>query len=175
MQQDDEITDLLRNFMRNDGNGGDDTQLRALHERCRHQNAVDEIVKAVADDDQQTTATVIRAVVVMMVMVVVVRMSMPLLVQSRRLACRRRRSFQIFQMEMPPQHQFFQDEKQKYAAQHRRCQLADTTGLLTGTAEGMRQDFQKRCTEQGADGHAHQMRNPGTRRSRSQPCSQKYR
>ena len=59
MQKDQVIADFLRDFVGDDGQRGDDTELRAF-EKCRgDQDAVDKIVKGVADQDQQTGAPMI--------------------------------------------------------------------------------------------------------------------
>src|SRR6202165_5748003 len=59
VQKDQEVTYFLRNFVRDDGNGGDDAELDALQESGGDQHAVDEVVNGIADDDQRAAAAVV--------------------------------------------------------------------------------------------------------------------
>ena len=59
MQQDQEITRFLGDFMGNDGQGGNDAQGRAFHEGGGDEHTIDEVVKGVAHQDEQATAAVV--------------------------------------------------------------------------------------------------------------------
>ena len=98
--------------MGDDRHGGDDAQFRAFHEGGGNQDAIDEVVKGIADQDEQAGAAVImgrRMRFVSLAMVVVA---------------------------MPPQHQLFENEEHQDADQHR---AGHVVGI--GMLERVRQDF----------------------------------
>ena len=107
MQQNQEVAHFLRHFMRDDGERGDDAQLRVGEKRRCDQYAIDEIVKRVADEYHHAAA----AVIVMMR-------------NSDDGDGRGRRNvrvvwivrFAFLNMAVPPQHQFFENEEQQQAA-----------------------------------------------------------
>ena len=53
MQQDEVIADFLRNFMGNDCQSSDDAELRTLQEGCSNEDAIDKVMKGIADQNQQ--------------------------------------------------------------------------------------------------------------------------
>ncbi len=71
----------------------------------------------------------------------------------------------LFDVGGAPQHQFFQDEENKYAAEDGGGDAAHAHGAF----ERMRQQFEKGRAEQGADGVADEHRDPsGARAQREQ-------
>ncbi len=130
MQQDQKIADFLRNFVGNDGHGGDDTQSGVGHERGGDQDAIHKVVHRVADHDHRAAAAVIVGICVMIM------------------------RFALLGVTVAPQHQFLEHEKQKNAEQYHRGEPMHARGLL----ECMRQDFEEHRAEQGTDGVADQHR-----------------
>ncbi len=59
MQQDKKIAGFLRDLVRDDGEGSHYAELDVGEKRGRDDDAVDEIVKRIADDNQQTAAAAI--------------------------------------------------------------------------------------------------------------------
>jgi len=110
-----------------------DAELRVLHKRGGDEDAVDKIVKAVADENQHAAAAVVVRVGVMVV------------------------DLAVLDVAVAPQHQFFQDEENENPAEHGGGDAAHAGGAL----ERMRQQLEKRRAEQGADGVADQHRHPG--------------
>ena len=53
MQQDEVIADFLRNFMGNDCQSSDDAEFRTLQEGCSNEDAIDKVMKGIADQNQQ--------------------------------------------------------------------------------------------------------------------------
>ena len=119
--------------MGDDGQRGDDAQLGVFQEGGCDQDAVDEVVKGVANQDQQP-----RAAVVMRRRLRLVRLAMIVVT-------------------MAPENQLFQDEENQDAGQH-----GSRHAVRLAMFKGVRQDFQKRGAEQGANGigdqHADAMR-----------------
>ncbi len=129
--------------MRDDGQCRHDSQFRTFQKRGSNQNAVDKIVEGIADKDEQTGA----AVIVGRGMCIV--------------------RFAMIMVAMPPEHQFFQNEKSQNAEEHG-CRHFVRIAVL----QGMRQDFKKSSPEQCSDGvgnqhidalHAERHAHPGRR------------
>lgn len=123
MQQNQVIADLLWNLVGDDGKRGDNPEFGVFQESRSDEDAVHEIVESVADEDQQPgTPVVVRRGVGFMGLAVVV-------------------------VAMPPEHQFFKDEKHHDTEQDGGRHLVRVAVL-----QRMRQDFQECRAQQGADG-----------------------
>ena len=122
MQKNQVVADLLRNLVGDDGQCGDDTELRALEKGRGDQDAIDEIVEGVADQDQQPRAPVIV---------------------RRRL---RVVGFAMVVVEMPLQHQLLENEEHQDAEEDG-CRHA----LRLPVLQRVWQDLQESGPQQGAD------------------------
>ena len=131
MQQHQKIADLLRNFMRDDGDGGHHADFNVGDKRGGDHHTVDEVVHGVADDDHHAAATV-----------VVLRRLRVVRIALRFVA-------------VTPQHEFFQHEEKQDAKEDG----GGDRSRISGRAEGMRQDVEKDCGKQRADGKTDQHRN----------------
>ena len=56
MQQNQVIADFLRDFVSDDGQGGDDAEFSALQKCGGDQDAVDKVMESITDQDQQPGA-----------------------------------------------------------------------------------------------------------------------
>jgi hypothetical protein len=122
VEQDQVITDFLRNFVGDDGQRGDDAELGIFEEGGSNQDAVDKIVEGIADQDQQAGTSVIvgRGLGVVRLAMIVVA--------------------------VPPEDQFFQHEEDHDAEQDG-CRHAMRIAMF----QRVRQDFQEGRAEQRAD------------------------
>ena len=140
MQENDEVADFLRDFVRDDRGRGDHTELGALQKRRRDQDAVDEVVETVADDDHEPAAAAAARVGVMVV------------------------GLAVLDMAMPPQHELLQNEEREDTCEHRGKQRLN----VPGAADRVREDLQEDRAEQSTDCKAHERRHPACGRGKGE-------
>ncbi len=138
VQQHREVSDLLRNRMRDDRQRGCRAEREVGQKRGCDHDAIAEIVHAVADHDHQAGATAVAAVRM--------RRAGALPVLSERLRV---------EVTVPPQNQFFQQKEQQQAAEHGRHHAFGRPML-----ERVRKQFQKHGAEQRTDGKTDELGNP---------------